>query len=182
MAALESDLAQVSELNGVTESPTDTFIIGAGFGRTGTSSMKIALEKLGWRSDLSFFIPTSSIHHRVRIPSSAIYRSYHMREVFGGGQHAMDSLITVGKLKCELREETAQYDASFGNFDQMVLSPDAFDWNQLFKDKDGGKYNAVCFSFLSSIQFKNSRFCIHIVYPDCGLSSLRLLSGSDGIL
>ena len=74
----------------------DTFIIGAGFGRTGTSSMQIALAKLGWRS-------------------------YHMREFFKNGSKAYDACIKVGNLKCALREQLKDYDPSFGNFDQIVL-------------------------------------------------------------
>ena len=98
----------------------DTFIIGAGFGRTGTSSLQIALAKLGWRA-------------------------YHMREVGQNGPKACNALIKVGKLKCALREQMEDYDPSFSNFDQMVLSPDAFDWNELFNDPEFGRYNAVRF-------------------------------------
>jgi len=115
------------------DSPNDTFIIGAGFGRTGTSSMQIALKKLGWRS-------------------------YHMREVFGNGKEAMNSLIEAGKLKCAARKQMNDYDPSFDNFNQMVMASDTFDWNQVFVDKDGAKYNAtvdfpVCAFYLDLMEF-----------------------------
>jgi len=96
----------------------DTFVIGAGFGRTGTSSMQIALSKLGWRS-------------------------YHMREFFKNGKRAYAAAIKVGNLKCDLREQAKDYDPSFSNFDQIVLPSDAFDWNELFNDPEFGKYNAT---------------------------------------
>lgn len=98
----------------------DTFIIGAGFGRTGTSSMQIALAKLGWRS-------------------------FHMREVVKNGVKACNAITKAGKLKCELKGKMKDYDPSFGNFDQITLSPDAFDWNELFNDPEFGRYNAVRF-------------------------------------
>ena len=107
------------DLNVAAPQMQKTFVIGAGFGRTGTSSMQIALAKLGWRS-------------------------YHMREFFKNGKRAYTATIKVGNLKRNLREKVEDYDPAFAKFDECVVSKDAFDWNEIFDDPEHGKYNAVC--------------------------------------
>ena len=66
-----------------------------------------------------------------------------MREVPKNGPKCSDAIIRAGQLKSALREKMKDYDASFKNFDQMVLSPDAFDWDQILKDPEFGVYNAT---------------------------------------
>lgn len=124
----------------------DTFVIGAGFARTGTSSMQIALAKLGWRS-------------------------YHMREIFKNGSKAFKSMAKVGTLKCKLKEQAEDYDPSFSNFDQIVLSPEAFDWNELFNNPDVGKYNAVldfplCVFYLDLMAFYKQNYKVVLTVRD----------------
>ena len=70
-----------------------------------------------------------------------------MHDVFQKGKPTMDAYITVGRLKCALKGQLEDYDPSFGNYDQLVVSPDAFDWNQIMADPespDGRDYDAVC--------------------------------------
>lgn len=102
-----------------------TFIIGAGFGRTGTSSLQIALNKLGWRS-------------------------FHMREALKS-KRKMRMLIKAAEIKLQLKEtmkcsdsdnyKTVSKDID-NNWSEYVLNRDDFDWNQIFEtDKD--RFNAT---------------------------------------
>ena len=109
----------------------ETFIIGAGFGRTGTSSMQIALAKLGWRT-------------------------FHMREIRKNGAKCGEAVTKAGELKCALRQKKKDYDPSFKNYDQMVLSPNAFNWNDILNNPEYGTYHGT-FDF-----------------PLCGMSCLTL--------
>jgi len=144
--AEKSSVVHVKGLDLDVEKLRDTFVIGAGFGRTGTSSMQIALAKLGWRS-------------------------YHMREFFKNGKKAYASCIKLGNLKCDFQEFVEDNDPAFGNFDQIVLPKDAFDWNELFNDQDAGKYNATvdfplnCF-YLDLMEFYNPNYKVVLTVRD----------------
>ena len=96
-----------------------TFVIGAGFGRTGTSSLQLALNQLGWRS-------------------------YHMREAMKDASK-MQLIIKAAEKKLKLKEPNS--DGSKTGFDKndwdkYVLNKGDFNWNDIF-ETDKGKYNAT---------------------------------------
>ena len=83
----------------------DIFVVGAGFGRTGTSSLQLGLNRCGWRS-------------------------YHMREALKNGAKMMDAIKEVGSLKMQRKEALSDYDPAFTNLDQITLPTEAFDWDE----------------------------------------------------
>eukprot|EP01084_Bolivina_argentea_P286485 491446_1 len=98
---------------------SDMFIIGAGFGRTGTSSLQLALSELG-------------------------IRCYHMRETWKTeNAKDMDHFIELGKIKYELKEK---YNVkSFDNWHKVNISKTRknVDWNKtIFKKSETNEYNA----------------------------------------
>eukprot|EP01084_Bolivina_argentea_P189405 325721_1 len=143
--------ADIHHIDGLSEEIDEsktkgTFVIGAGFGRTGTSSLQLALSKSGWRS-------------------------YHMREIFKAGSKHMNYMKEVGTLKCKLKQEMKDYDPSFSNYNKIALSKDAFDWNKVFNDPTTGKYNAAvdfpaCAFYLDLIEFYKPNYKVILTVRD----------------
>ena len=118
-----------------------TFIIGAGFGRTGTSSLQLALNQLGWRS-------------------------FHMREAVKN-RDKMQLIIKAAEIKLQLRETIK---CSENDWSKYVLNPDDFDWNQIFEtDKD--LYNACldfpcCTFYLDLMKYYSPNYKVILTVRD----------------
>eukprot|EP01083_Nonionella_stella_P249931 863700_1 len=116
--AVDKDVEDVVDdaLTNVRQTNDDPFIIGAGFGRTGTSSLQIALAKLG-------------------------YRVYHMRET-SKKENKNDRKLwnDVGKMKCNLKIKNNI--KSYSEWNKINIDSNSFDWNKIFNKKDI-KYNGT---------------------------------------
>lgn len=93
------------------------FLIAAGFGRTGTSSLQVALNTLG-------------------------FRTYHGRELMKNWHHN-EYWIDAAKKKIKLKKEH-KVGKDFQGWDKTTLSKNTIKWNDVFAfDQDTG-YNACC--------------------------------------
>ena len=148
-------LAKLMSLSGAkkntedaTKNPIDhnktkgTFVIGAGFGRTGTSSLQMALNKLGWRS-------------------------FHMREALRDPSK-MHLIINAAEKKLKLKSSNGSFDKD--DWNKYVLNKDDFDWNDVFEtDKD--KYNAtvdfpLCAFYLDLIKYYEPNYKVILTVRD----------------
>jgi len=142
-----------AQLNDVTRNPIDdnktkgTFVIGAGFGRTGTSSLQLALNKLGWRS-------------------------FHMREAMKD-KSKMKLIIKAAEKKLKLKKANSDGSKTVFNKDdwsEYVLNKDDFDWNDIF-ETDKGKYNAtldfpICAFYLDLMKYYSPNYKVILTIRD----------------
>eukprot|EP01084_Bolivina_argentea_P228976 386589_1 len=127
----------------------ETFVIGAGFGRTATFSMKIALAKLGIRSS-------------------------HFAELIKD-KSKMHSIMDAANLKLRLRQkyQETHKNECISNHDlwsNMVLRKTDFNWNNIFK-KNNNNFNATldfpvaCF-YLDLIEFYKPNYKVILTVRD----------------
>ena len=109
------------QLSNVKQRKDDLFIIGAGFPRTGTSSLQIALAKLG-------------------------FKCHHMREIFKDQSlYQWNQWYNVGKMKYDLKiNNNIQSFKVKDNWDKCTID---YDWKKIFDHKE--TYNG-CLDFPSS--------------------------------
>eukprot|EP01084_Bolivina_argentea_P025073 46655_1 len=98
----------------------DIFIVGSGFGRTGTSTLQLALAKLG-------------------------YKTFHMRELLKD-TNKMYLFIQAAELKLKLKQEIKESKTenikSNDIWNHMKLNKDDFKWSDIFGD-DENKFHAT---------------------------------------
>eukprot|EP01084_Bolivina_argentea_P095716 172049_1 len=115
----------------------ETFVICAGLSRTGTSSLQIALNKLGWRA-------------------------YHLRNLVSNKQHHRFWLSALEKkslLKKELKmKSNDEYDKITLNENDLIC-----DWDKIFHSKQKYGFNACCdqpaaLFYLEMIKYYNPNY------------------------
>eukprot|EP01084_Bolivina_argentea_P228975 386584_1 len=127
----------------------EPFIIGAGFGRSGTFSMKIALAKLGIRSS-------------------------HFAELLKD-RSKMHSIIEAANMKLKLRQKYQQIhqNESISNHDlwsNMILNKTDFNWDNIFR-KNTNIFNAtvdfpVCCFYLDLMKFYAPNYKVILTVRD----------------
>eukprot|EP01084_Bolivina_argentea_P091292 164358_1 len=121
----------------------DTFIIGAGFPRTGTSSLQVALVKLG-------------------------YYMYHSREIWKN-KDDRKYWTDVGRLKhdLKLKHDVKSFESSQWN--KTLIN---FDWNKIFNNTQNGiKYNGTmdcpgCSFYIELMKYYNPNYKVILSVRD----------------
>ena len=104
-----------------------------------------------------------------------------MREIRKNGAKCGEAVTKAGELKCALRQKKKDYDPSFKNYDQMVLSPDAFNWNDIFNNPEYGTYHGTFDFPLCGMSCLTLRVSVNSMYS-ITYNLHSILFGFDGIL